>query len=120
MSNCGCNCGCGLPRIKQGDQYYLMATIRYNGVPLGAAHIPLIDKLEFTFEDGWRILLDPAESWYGILGKWLIPIDQQNTLLLGDGRTTLDLRVKFKSDDVIGAKRMAKLKVKEANSAEVI
>lgn len=120
MSNCGCGCVCGLPRIKQGDQYYLMATIRYNGVRITAAQLPLIEKLEFCFEDGYRIELDPAESWYGVLEKFLVPIKQEETLLMGEGRTKLDLRVKFKGDDVIGAKKMATIRVAEANSMEVI
>lgn len=122
MSDCTFACGCmgQLPNIKQGDDYYIACTIYYNGVAFGVNDLPLLDLLEYCFEDGKPRTIKAADSWSPALGKFLLPVSQEQSFLLDEGKTRLDLRVKFQGGNVLGARHRRSLRVLEANSMEVI
>ena len=122
MSDCTFACGCmgQLPNIKQGDDYYIACTIYYNEVAFGVNDLPLLDLLEYCFEDGAPRTIKAADSWSSALGKFLLPVSQEQSFLLDEGKTRLDLRVKFQGGNVLGARHRRSLRVLEANSMEVI
>jgi hypothetical protein len=117
---CKCECGVSPKTVKQGDEYYLACTIYMNGVAMSASHVPLLDKLEYCFEDANPREVKAEDSWNGILGVFLLPVSQQETLLLEEGKNKLDLRVKFVGGNVFGARHRRNVRILEANSMEVI
>lgn len=119
-----CNCGCGttgsLPLIKQGDDVYLQATIYFNGVAVTKNELPILDEIEYCFEEENPRKIKAQDAWNDTLGCFLLPVSQENTFALEQGRTNIDLRVKFYGSNVLGARQRNRMKVLEANSQEVI
>lgn len=119
-----CNCGCGttgsLPLIKQGDDVYLQAFLYFNGDPITENEVPLLDEIEYCFADENPRKIKAADAWNDTLGCFLLPVSQENTFALEQGRTNIDLRVKFYGSNVLGARQRNRMKVLEANSQEVI
>lgn len=121
MMNCECKCNCKtLPTIKQGDDCYLGVTIRFNGTPIPKQDFYLIEKIEFCFEGGIPHAFKPDEIWSDALHVFLLPVTQEETQMMGEGKTDLDVRVKFYGGNVLGARQQRNLNVLPANSWEVI
>lgn len=121
MSDCTCNCGCApLKTIKQGDDCYIAVTIYLNGVALAESDLVMLDLLEYCFEESNPRTVAAADAWNATLEKFLLPISQQESFLLEDGKNKLDLRVKFSNGGILGARHRRKMRVLEANSTEVI
>ena len=121
MKTCSCNCGASaLPTLKQGDACFLAAAVYFNGVPITEQELPLLDTLEYCFADARPKCVPAAEAWSRALGLFLLPVTQEETLLLEQGKTNVDLRVKFFGGNVLGARQRRELRVLEANSLEVI
>ena len=120
MADCNCVNNNNLPTIKQGDDLYLLANIYFNGAIITANEVPILDELEYCFEDEEPRKIKAADSWNDELGGFLLPVSQEQSFTLEDGRTNIDLRVKFYGGNVLGARQRNRLKVLEANSMEVI
>ena len=119
MSNCVCGCATGFA-IKQGDAYRLEVQLKFNGEPITEDELPLIEEIEFTFDDLEPQSYDPASIYNATLGKFLVPMSQEQSFWMGHGTTTLDCRVQFRGGDVVGVKSKSRIRVREANSYEVI
>ena len=116
-----CNCGTGsLPIIKQGDAYAVQVSLTFNGGPIVYSDLDLIEEIEFTFDDLEPQSYDPASIYNATLGKFLVPMSQEQSFWMGHGITTLDCRVQFRGGDVVGVKSKSRIRVREANSYEVI
>lgn len=111
-----------IPTIKQGDAYYIPVTLYFNGEKITADEIPLLEEIEFTLGDeGAKPVRIPAsESWNDTLGMFVLPVTQEQTFALDEGRTTLDVRVQFLGGNVLGVWEKTKIKVVDATSEEVL
>lgn len=115
-----CVCACSLPSIKQGDACSLQVHLFFNGKEIGAGLVPMLEEIEFTLDDLEPVCLPAAKAYHETLGCFLLPLTQEQTLLLAEGRTTLDVRVRFYGGSVLGARERRLLQVADANSEEVI
>ena len=85
-----------------------------------AAEKPLLDEIEYCFEYEKPRKIRAADAWNDTLGLFLLPVSQENSFALEDGRTDIDVRVKFLGGNVLGVRRKDRMRVLEANSTEVI
>lgn len=116
-----CNCATGsLPIIKQGDAYDVQVSLTFNDEPIGASNLDLIEEIEFTFGDLAPMKFDPADIYNPDVGAFLVPLTQEQTLGLEDGKTLVDCRVQFLGGDVVGVTQMARIFVRDTLSGEVI
>ena len=120
MNECNCGCATDLPIIKQGDDVYLQVTLYFNGVAITANELPLLDEIEYCFEYEEPRKIKATDAWNGTLEKFLLPVSQENSFALEDGKTNIDVRVKFLGGNVLGVRQRNRMKVLEANSQEVI
>lgn len=120
MSECNCSSTSALPIIKQGDDVYLQVTLYFNGAAITANELPLLDEIEYCFEDENPRKIKAEDAWNDTLGKFLLPVSQENSFALEDGKTNIDVRVKFYGGNVLGVRQRSRMKVLEANSTEVI
>jgi len=120
MADCNCATTTDLPIIKQGDDVYLQVTLYFNGAAITANELPLLDEIEYCFEDENPRKIKAEDAWNETLGLFLLPVSQENTFALDDGRTNIDVRVKFLGGNVLGVRQRNRMKVLEANSTEVI
>lgn len=120
MADCSCSTSSSLPIIKQGDDVYLQATLYFNGNAITANELPLLDEIEYCFEDENPRKIKAVDAWNDTLGLFLLPVSQENSFALEDGRTNIDVRVKFYGGNVLGVRQRRRMKVLEANSQEVI
>lgn len=120
MAECNCGCSSNLPIIKQGDDVYLQVTLYFNGDAITANELPLLDEIEYCFEYERPRKIKAADAWNETLGAFLLPVSQENTFALEEGRTNLDVRVKFLGGNILGVRQRRRMKVLEANSQEVI
>ena len=120
MADCNCGSASALPIIKQGDDVYLQVTLYFNGAVITANELPLLDEIEYCFEEENPRKIKAEDAWNDTLGKFLLPVSQENSFALEDGRTNIDVRVKFYGGNVLGVRRKGRLRVAEANSTEVI
>ena len=118
MSNC--DCPGAMPVIKQGDDVFLQLTLYFNGEPITAAALPLLEEIEYCFREAEPLRIPAGEAWSETLGVFLLPVTQAQTLALENGPTELDVRVKFRGGNVLGARQKAKLRVLDATSEEVL
>ena len=79
--------------MVQGDSYNLSVTIKNKGQPLDVASV---EKVEIYLQKSY-----PGEIGYED-GKFLFPLTQQETFRLPK-LGQMQVRVKFKSGDVIGS-----------------
>ncbi len=117
MSECSCE---ALPRIKQGDECCIGATVYFNGAAVTANELDLIDEIEYCFADDVPKTVRASEAWSAALGMFLLPVTQAQSFLLAAGHTNLDLRVKFFGGSVLGARQRRRMRVLPSNSTEVI
>lgn len=82
--------------MVQGDAYSLDVTIKNNGSPINIADVKAVEFTLFNFKK-----IYPGEAEYSD-GKVHIPITQQETFRLPK-LCQMQVRVKFKSGDVIGS-----------------
>lgn len=120
MADCNCATTTDLPIIKQGDDVYLQVTLYFNGAAITANELPLLDEIEYCFEYENPRKIKAADAWNDTLGLFLLPVSQENSFALEDGRTDIDVRVKFLGGNVLGVRRKDRMRVLEANSTEVI
>ena len=120
MADCNCGSTSALPIIKQGDDVYLQVTLYFNGAVITANELPLLDEIEYCFEDENPRKIKAEDAWNDTLGLFLLPVSQENSFALEDGRTNIDVRVKFYGGNVLGARQRSRMKVLESNSQEVI
>lgn len=120
MADCNCSTNTNLPIIKQGDDVYLRATIYFNGAAVTASEVPLLSDIEYCFEDENPRKIKAADAWNDTLGAFLLPVSQENTFALEEGRTNIDIRVRFYGGNVLGARQRNRMKVLEANSMEIL
>ena len=120
MADCNCTTTTDLPIIKQGDDVYLQVTLYFNGAAITANELPLLDEIEYCFEYEKPRKVRAADAWNDTLGLFLLPVSQENSFALEDGRTDIDVRVKFYGGNVLGVRRKDRMRVPEANSQEVI
>ena len=118
--NCSCDRAAALPTIKQGDECFLAATVYFNGAAITENELPLLETLEYCFDDSAPKTVSAASAWSRALGAFLLPVTQRETQLLEDGRAQVDLRVKFLGGGVLGARQRRDMRVLAANSMEVI
>ena len=113
---------CARPVIKQGDACCIPVALYFNGEPITAALLPLLEEIEFTLgaEGTPPVRMPAAESWSETLGMFLLPVTQAQTFALDEGRTTLDVRVRFYGGSVLGVREKASISVADATSEEVI
>lgn len=111
-----------IPTIKQGDAYSIPITLYFNGEKITEDLIPLLEEIEFTLGDEGvePVRIPAAEAWNETLEKFLLPVTQEQTFALEEGRTTLDVRVQFLGGSVLGVREKAKIKVVDATSEEVL
>lgn len=115
-----CICTCALPQIKQGDACSIQVHLFFNGQEIGAGLVPMLEEIEFAFEDLEPVRIPAREAWNDTLGCFLLPVMQEQTFLLEEGRAALDVRVRFLGGGVLGAREKRELKVADANSGEVL
>lgn len=120
MAECNCGCSSNLPIIKQGDDVYLQVTLYFNGAVITANEVSLLDEIEYCFEEENPRKIKASASFNETLGAFLLPVSQENTFALEEGRTNLDVRVKFLGGNILGVRQRRRMKVLEANSQEVI
>lgn len=106
--------------IKQGDAYNIPVKLYFNGNPVTDETLSLLEEIEFALGDLEPVRIPASEAWSSVLGKFLLPVTQQMTFALPEGRTTLDVRVQFLGGDVIGVREKAKIRVVDATSEEVL
>ena len=120
MADCNCSSTSALPIIKQGDDVYLAATLYFNGAAITANELPLLDEIEYCFEDENPRKIKAADSYSDALEAFLLPVSQENSFALEEGKTNIDVRVKFYGGNVLGVRHRDRMRVLEANSQEVI
>ncbi len=109
-----------VPTIKQGDAYSIPVHLYFNGEEIGANLIDMLEEIEFAFEDQEPVRVPANEAWNDTLQCFLLPVTQEQTFSLEEGRTTLDVRVQFLGGNVLGVRQKGKLKVVDATSEEVL
>ena len=121
MTDCCCSdLKTALPSLKQGDGCFLAATVYFNGAAVTENELPLLESLEYCFEDDAPRTVRADEAFSPALGAFLLPVAQTQTHRLETGRAKLDLRVKFRGGNVLGARRKAVVRVLGAASGEVL
>ena len=106
-----------MPCIKQGDAYDLRIALDLNGEALTAAHLPLLECVEFMLGDSVRRVW-PEEGGF-LDGSFLVPLTQADTFSLEDGETVeFDARVRFVGGAVVGLKKKLRVMVCDALSEE--
>lgn len=120
MADCNCSTATNLPIIKQGDDVYLQVTLYFNGAVITANELPLLDEIEYCFEYEKPRKVKAADAWNETLGLFLLPVSQKDSFALEEGKSDIDVRVKFYGGNVLGVRRKDRLRVAEANSTEVI
>ena len=108
------------PTIKQGDAYSLPLELYLNGTKLTAEHLPMLEEIEVTIGETEPIRLEAAAAWSEASGAFLVPLTQEKSFALEEGRTDFDVRVQFHGGDVIGIRKKVKIKVVDATSEEVL
>lgn len=85
--------------IKQGDSYNIKIEIKNGGLPLDMESVELVEIFL-----GGLIKTYPEDVQYDEeSGQFLFPLEQTESHMFKPGKTvTLDIRVKFKSGDVVG------------------
>lgn len=113
---------CRMPTLKQGDECIIPVTMYFNGERLGAEHLPLLEAVEFTLGDegAQPVCLPAADCWSEALEAFALPVTQEQTFALEEGRTALDVRVRFRGGGVLGVRRKANIQVADATSERVI
>lgn len=109
-----------VPSIKQGDACSIPVHLYFNGTEIGAELLDMLEALEFAFPDQEPVRLPAAEAWCEALGCFLLPVTQAQTFALDEGRTTLDVRVRFYGGSVLGVREKGKMNVVDATSEEVL
>ena len=120
MAECNCSTSSSLPIIKQGDDVYLQVTLYFNGDVITENELPLLDEIEYCFVYEEPRKIKAADAWNDTLEKFLLPVSQENSFVLEDGKTNIDVRVKFYGGNVLGVRHRDRMRVLEANSQEVI
>ena len=120
MSECNCNCTSSLPTIKQGDDCFLQCILYFNGERITANELPLLDEIEYCFVNEDPNTVKAADAWNEGLACFLLLITQEQSFALEEGRTALDVRVRFRGGNVLGSRQMAKMRVLDAASEEVL
>ena len=116
-----CNCGTGsLPIIKQGDAYAVQVSLTFNGGPIVYSDLDLIEEIEFTFGELAPMRFKPKDIYNTTIGAFLVPLTQEQTFMLEDGKILVDCRVQFWGGDVVGVARMVRIFVREALSWEIL
>lgn len=101
-------------RIKQGDAYALPLRILVDGQDVAAEDVQVVEFMVGRYiRKTW-----PEEATYED-GRFLLPLGQKETFALKAGEELpLDVRVKFKGDDVIGTTTACTVRVIDAQSTE--
>lgn len=120
MNECNCGCATDLPIIKQGDAYDVQVSLTFNDEPIDDGNLDLIEEIEFTFGDLAPMKFNPADIYDTTVGAFLVPLTQEQTLGLEDGKTLVDCRVQFRGGDVVGVTQMTRIFIRDALSGEVI
>ena len=120
MADCNCGSTSALPIIKQGDAYDVQVSLTFNEEPIDDGNLDLIEEIEFTFGDLAPMKFDPADIYDTTVGAFLVPLTQEQTFGLEDGKILVDCRVQFLGGDVVGVTQMARAFVRDALSGEVI
>ena len=104
-------------RIKQGDEYSVLCSIKLNGAALD---MYWVEKIEFMI-GGVRKLWPGDVDSDPVNRVFYIPITQKESFSFpADGIVEADVRVKFYGDSVMGAKKKLYVRVSDAISEEVI
>lgn len=114
------NCIETIPCIKQGDAYFIPVELYFNGDRITAEEVPLLEVIEFTFGDLAPMKFDPADIYDTTVGAFLVPLTQEQTFGLEDGKVLVDCRVQFLGGDVVGVTKMMRIFVRDALSGEVL
>ena len=114
------NCIETIPCIKQGDAYFIPVELYFNGDRITAEEVPLLEVIEFTFGDLAPMKFDPADIYDTTVGAFLVPLTQEQTFGLEDGKVLVDCRVQFFGGDVVGVTKMMRIFVRDALSGEVL
>lgn len=116
-----CNCGTGsLPIIKQGDAYAVQVSLTFNDEPIVYSDLDLIEEIEFTFGELAPMRFKPKDIYNTTIGAFLVPLTQEQTFWLEDGKILVDCRVQFWGGDVVGVSRMVRVFVREALSWKIL
>lgn len=109
-----------VPVIKQGDEVWIPVDMYFNGEPITADVLLLLEEIEFTFDDQKPVRIPAAEAWNETMRCFMLPVTQEQTFALEDGSTHLDVRVQFYGGAVLGSREKIKMKVLDATSEEVL
>lgn len=116
-----CNCSVGaIPAIKQGDDYYIPVHLYFNGDEITDNELPLLDEIEYCFDERDPMKILAAEAYSAAMECFLLPVSQEESFALDEGKTTFDVRVKFYGGNILGVKKKAKMRVLDASSEEVL
>lgn len=102
-----------MKNIMQGDAYKIPVTITSRGENLD---VNLVDSIEMAV--GSLIKAYPGELEYAD-EKWFFPVSQEETFALPAFQQPVQVRVKFNTGEVIGAK-IGSLFVESSHSKEVL
>lgn len=120
MAECNCSTSGSLLIIKQGDAYDVQVSLTFNGEPIDNSNLDLVEEIEFTFGELAPMKFKPADIYNTTIGAFLVPLTQEQTFGLEDGKILVDCRVQFYGGDVVGVSRMARVFVREALSGEIL
>ena len=103
--------------LKQGDAYGIPVAITLDGVPLDIEEVDTVEVCIGTLRKVY-----PGEVTYDDeSGKFSFPVTQEETFSMKEGGAVpVDIRVKFASGEVIGARGVQYMPVFEAISGEVL
>lgn len=104
--------------LKQGDERDIPVSILVNGALLTPASCEMV---EFFVGDNIRKVFPGEVTFNETLGKFLVPVTQDETFTLEAGdHVALDYRIKFSVGKVLGGKRYGEISVIPAKSREVL
>ncbi|MBQ6756519.1 MAG: hypothetical protein IJP43_06210 [Oscillospiraceae bacterium] len=105
-----------VPYIKNGDAYSVPIEILNNDEPLD---LSAVDKVEIVINRLRKVY--PEDMTYDETeGVFLFPLTQEQTFAMKTSVSSLDVRVKLTTGDVIGIRDFIKFQIVPALSSEVL
>lgn len=109
-----------IPTIKQGDAFSIPVHLYFNGAEIGADLLDLLEEIEFTLGELDPVRIPADEAWNDTLSCFLLPVTQEQTFALEEGRTEMDVRVQFLGGNVLGVRQKGKMKVVDTTSEVIL